>query len=75
MPKPIPFRLVLKTLESKGFFFVSQTGSHAKYRKVGNPTLNVIVPIHEKDIRYGTAIKRFNYQWLILKQLIIVHNS
>ena len=55
MPKkPIPFRQVLKVLEDKGFFFVSQTGSHSKYRKVGNPTLTVIVPIHEKEIRYGT---------------------
>lgn len=54
MHSPIPFRLVIKTLENKDFFFVSQTGSHAKYRKLGNPTLNVIVPIHEKEIRYGT---------------------
>ncbi len=54
MPRPIPFRLVIKTLQSKGFFFVSQSGSHTKYRKIGNPTLNVIVPIHEKDIRHGT---------------------
>ncbi len=54
MPKPYPLSLVLKVLESKGFFFVSQTGSHAKYRKIGNPTLTVIVPIHGKEIRYGT---------------------
>ena len=54
MPKPYPLRLVIHVLESKGFFFVSQTGSHAKYRKEGNPTLDVIVPIHGKDIRYGT---------------------
>ena len=54
MPSPIPFRLVVKVLEAEGFFFVSQTGSHAKYRKRGNPTLNVIVSIHEKEIRYGT---------------------
>lgn len=54
MPRPFPVKLVIKVLESKDFFFVSQTGSHAKYRKEGKPTLNVIVPIHEKDIRYGT---------------------
>ncbi|MEK7175374.1 MAG: type II toxin-antitoxin system HicA family toxin [Patescibacteria group bacterium] len=54
MPSPIKHRLITKILEDKGFFFVSQTGSHAKYRKLGNPTLNVIVPIHEKEIRYGT---------------------
>jgi predicted RNA binding protein YcfA (HicA-like mRNA interferase family) len=54
MPRPIPLRLVIKVLESKDFLFVSQTGSHAKYRKEGSPRLNVIVPIHEKDIRHGT---------------------
>ena len=54
MPNPIPFRLVIKVLKKRGFFFVSQTGSHAKYRKLGNPTSNVIVPIHEKEVRYGT---------------------
>lgn len=54
MPKPYPVRLVVAVLESKGFFFVSQTGSHAKYRKPGIPTLTVIVPIHGKEIRYGT---------------------
>lgn len=54
MPKPFSVRLVIQVLEKSGFFFVSQTGSHAKYRKEGNPTLTVIVPIHEKEIRYGT---------------------
>ena len=54
MPKPYPVRLVIKVLESKGFFFVSQTGSHAKYRKLGNPVLTVMVPIHDKEIRFGT---------------------
>lgn len=54
MPKPIALRLLLKVLESKGFFFVSQTGSHAKYRKDGSPALTVIVPIHGKEVCYGT---------------------
>ncbi|MCK5460117.1 type II toxin-antitoxin system HicA family toxin [Candidatus Parcubacteria bacterium] len=54
MPSPIPFKRVIKVLESMDFFFVSQTGSHAKYRKIGSPTLNVIIPIHEKEVRYGT---------------------
>lgn len=54
MPKPYSVRLVIKVLTDKGFFFVSQSGSHAKYRKEGSPTLTVIVPIHEKEIRYGT---------------------
>ncbi|MFH1253511.1 MAG: type II toxin-antitoxin system HicA family toxin [Candidatus Uhrbacteria bacterium] len=54
MPKPFLLRLVLKVLETKGFIFISQIGSHAKYRKIGNPTLTVIIPIHEKEICYGT---------------------
>jgi len=54
MPKPYPVRIVIKVLESKGFFFVSQTGSHAKYRKLNGRKMTVIVPIHEKDIRHGT---------------------
>ncbi len=54
MPKPHPLRLVVSVLERKGFFFVSQTGSHAKYRKPGIPTLTVIVPIHGKEIPHGT---------------------
>jgi len=54
MPKPYPVRLVVKILESKDFFFVSQTGSHAKYRKIGNPTLTVIIPIHGNEIQFGT---------------------
>ncbi|MFH1089535.1 MAG: type II toxin-antitoxin system HicA family toxin [Candidatus Uhrbacteria bacterium] len=54
MPKPFSLRLILKILNSKGFFFISQSGSHAKYRKPGNPTLTVIVPVHEKEICYGT---------------------
>ncbi|MEK7073147.1 MAG: type II toxin-antitoxin system HicA family toxin [Patescibacteria group bacterium] len=54
MPKSYALRLVIKVLESKGFFFVSQTGSHAKYRKVGDPIFTAIIPIHGKEIRYGT---------------------
>ncbi len=53
MPKPYPLRLVVKVLEQK-VFFVSQSGSHAKYRKEGSPTLTVIVPIHGIDIPHGT---------------------
>ncbi|MBU2036640.1 type II toxin-antitoxin system HicA family toxin [Patescibacteria group bacterium] len=54
MPKPFPLKTALKVLSKKGFFFVSQNGSHAKYRKIGNPTLTVILPIHGKEIPYGT---------------------
>jgi len=54
MPKPCSLKLVVKVLKNKGFILISQRGSHTKYRKIGNPTLTVIVPFHEKEIRYGT---------------------
>ena len=54
MPSPVLLRLILKVLQKKGFFFVSQVGSHAKYRKLGKPTLTVIIPIHGKGVPYRT---------------------
>jgi len=39
MSNPIQTKLVIKTLEKNGFVFVSQNGSHAKYRKSGAPNL------------------------------------
>jgi len=44
----------LKILEKHGFFFISQRGSHAKYRKPGHHTLTVIVPAGKKEIPQGT---------------------
>ncbi|MBS1860086.1 MAG: type II toxin-antitoxin system HicA family toxin [Actinobacteria bacterium] len=41
-------------LESNGFHFVSQRGSHVKYRKVGSPTRTVIVPAGRRQIPRGT---------------------
>ncbi len=54
MPRGYAVKLVVKVLENEGFFFISQTGAHAKYRKTGRPNLTVIIPIHGKDIKYGT---------------------
>ncbi len=54
MPKPYLVRFIIKVLLAHGFIFVSQRGSHAKYRKHGKPTLTVIVPKHDKELRYGT---------------------
>jgi len=54
MSNSFPLKRVLRVLESKGFFFVSQKGSHAKYRKKSDPTRTVIVPIHGKEIPLGT---------------------
>lgn len=54
MPKPISLSLILKVLRQRGFFFVRQKGSHARFRKKGNPTKNVTIKTTEKEIPYGT---------------------
>jgi predicted RNA binding protein YcfA (HicA-like mRNA interferase family) len=52
--RPISSKLVLKVLRAKGFIFISQTGSHAKFRKISNKTKTVIVKMGKKEIPYGT---------------------
>lgn len=54
MPKPVLLSLILNVLKSKGFFFVRQKGSHARFRKVGSPTRNVTVKMNYKEIPFGT---------------------
>lgn len=53
-PKLYSSKQVIGTLEHAGFVFVSQRGSHVKYRKTGTPTLTVIVPAGRKQIPRGT---------------------
>jgi len=45
---------IIKVLQKQGFVYVSQKGSHAKFRKNGNPTLIAIVPNGKKEIPLGT---------------------
>ena len=54
MPRPIQLKLVIKVLHMKGFIFISQTGSHAKFRKNGKLTKTVIVKMGKKEIPHGT---------------------
>ena len=54
MPKLYSSKEIEKTLLKNGFTFVSQKGSHQKFRKAGNPTLTVILPANRKEIPYGT---------------------
>ena len=54
MPKLYSSNDILKVLERHRFFFVSQKGSHIKYRKLGEPTLTVIIPAERKIIPHGT---------------------
>ena len=54
MPKLHSSKVIIKVLESKGFIFVSQKGSHIKCRKQDSPVLTVIVPANKKEIPHGT---------------------
>lgn len=54
MPKPVLLSLVLEVLKDRGFFFVRQKGSHARWRKLGSPVRNVTVKMSYKEIPYGT---------------------
>ena len=54
MPKLYSSKWISKILDEQGFYFVSQKGSHGKYRKNANPILTVILPMNKKEIPYGT---------------------
>jgi len=54
VPKPIKLKIILSILQTHGFVFISQKGSHTKFRKEGKPTKTVIVKMTEKEIPYGT---------------------
>jgi len=55
-PRPLSSREVLRTLAHEGFIFISQRGSHAKYRKSKHgETVTVIVPTRKREIPTGTV--------------------
>ena len=55
MPKLYSSSHIAKVLQRKGFVYVSQKGSHVKFRKhLKNSVLTVIVPANRKEIPYGT---------------------
>lgn len=54
MPRLYSSRDVIAALEREGFSFVSQRGSHVKYRKSGVPVRTVIVPAGRNEIPRGT---------------------
>jgi predicted RNA binding protein YcfA (HicA-like mRNA interferase family) len=54
MPKLYSSSDIIKVLQKKGFIYISQKGSHAKFRKTGSPTSTVIVPAGRKEIPFGT---------------------
>lgn len=54
MPRLYSSSHIIKVIQNKGFVYISQKGSHAKFRKIGKPTLTVIVPANRKEIPFGT---------------------
>jgi predicted RNA binding protein YcfA (HicA-like mRNA interferase family) len=54
MPKLYSSDHIIKVLTKHGFVFVSQKGSHVKYRKTGNPVLTAIIPAGRKEMPVGT---------------------
>jgi predicted RNA binding protein YcfA (HicA-like mRNA interferase family) len=55
MPKLYSSAHIVKVLQKKGFFYVSQKGSHVKFRKrAGTKTYTVIVPAGRREIPRGT---------------------
>jgi predicted RNA binding protein YcfA (HicA-like mRNA interferase family) len=54
VPKLYSSQQIVKSLEREGFAFVSQRGSHVKYRKTGASIYTVIVPAGRKQVPRGT---------------------
>lgn len=54
MPKLYSSKHIIKILHKKDFYFVSQKGSHIKYRKNSKPVATVIIPDKRKEIPLGT---------------------
>ncbi len=54
MPKLLSSKQVVKVLENNDFIFISQKGSHLKFRKQGIKTRTVIVPAARREIPIGT---------------------
>jgi predicted RNA binding protein YcfA (HicA-like mRNA interferase family) len=52
MPERFSSRDIVKVLESLGFYFRSQKGSHGKYKDDSGKI--VIVPMNKKEIPAGT---------------------
>jgi len=54
MPKLYSSLEIIKVLKKQGFVYISQKGSHAKFRKTGSQTSTVIVPAGKKEIPFET---------------------
>jgi len=55
MPRLYSSRHIVSVLERAGFDFVSQKGSHGKFKKgISTMVRTVIVPLAKREIPYGT---------------------
>jgi len=54
VPKLYSSKEIIQVLQKKGFVYISQRGSHVKFRKEGNPSLTVIIPANRREIPHGT---------------------
>ena len=54
MPKLLSSKQVVRVLEKNNFIFISQKGSHMKFRKYGRTTFTVIIPANKREIPVGT---------------------
>jgi len=56
MSKLFSSREIVAILLHEGFVFISQKGSHAKYRRTGDVIATVIVPTGKKEVPVGTLL-------------------
>jgi len=54
MPKLYSSKQIIAVLQRRGFIYISQRGSHVKFRKFGKIAWTVIVPANRKEIPIGT---------------------
>ncbi len=54
MPKLYSSKRIIKVLEKHNFPYVSQKGSHIKYKRKGRDSLTVIISANRKEIPMGT---------------------
>jgi len=54
MPKLYSSKEIIKILKNNGFVFISQKGSHLKYKRLGNKTRTAIVSANKREIPTGT---------------------
>lgn len=68
MPKLYSSNEIINVLKKFGFNFVSQKGSHGKFKNSSNRT--VIIPTRKKEIPFGTLRSILKQAGVTLQQFI-----